>query len=112
MDMASQPIFIGDTFQKKSRNGSRGEYVHLLDEEFYKISSFNSIPPFFMTLVSSSNHWMFIASTGGLSAGRINADHALFPYYTVDKITENHENTGAKSIFLVQREGKRFLWEI
>ncbi len=111
MDMASQPIFIGDTFQKKSRNGSRGEYVHLLDEEFYKISSFNSIPPFFMTLVSSSNHWMFIASTGGLSAGRINADHALFPYYTVDKITENHENTGAKSIFLVQREGKRFLWE-
>ena len=29
--------------------------------------------PFFMTLVSGSDHWMFISSTGALTAGRGNA---------------------------------------
>ena len=106
-----QPIFIGKTLQQSQENVTGGEYVHLLGETFYKISNFDSMPPFFMSLVSSSNHWLFIASTGGLSAGRINANHALFPYYTVDKLTENSENTGAKSIFLIERDGKKFLWE-
>lgn len=111
MNVPFHPIFIGETLQQQQKNGIRGEYVHLLNETFYKITNYDSIAPFFMSLVSSSNHWMFIASTGGLSAGRINADHALFPYYTVDKLTENNENTGAKSIFLLERDGKKFLWE-
>ncbi len=67
--------------------------------------------PFFMSLVSSSNHWMFIASTGGLTAGRTNANHALFPYYTVDKLTENSGNTGARTILIVERDEKRSIWE-
>ncbi|MEJ2279477.1 MAG: hypothetical protein P8Y70_17300 [Candidatus Lokiarchaeota archaeon] len=45
------------------------------------------MPPFFMSIVSSSNHWLFISSTGGLSAGRVSAEQALFPYYTDDKLT-------------------------
>jgi hypothetical protein len=105
------PIYIGETLQKLQKNGSGGEYVNLLGESFYRIANYDAMEPFFMSLVSSSNHWMFIASTGGLTAGRINADHALFPYYTVDRLTENNENTGAKSIFLVEREGKKYLWE-
>jgi hypothetical protein len=111
MTSTFQPIFIGKTLQQSRENVTGGEYVHLLGETFYKISNFDSMSPFFMSLVSSSNHWLFIASTGGLSAGRINANHALFPYYTVDKLTENSENTGARSIFLVERDGKKFLWE-
>ncbi len=111
MNATFPPIFIGDTLQQPQKNTPLGEYVHLFDEIFYRISNYDSMPPFFMSLVSSSNHWMFIASTGGLSAGRINADHALFPYYTVDKLTENNENTGAKAIFLVERNGKKSLWE-
>ncbi|HTX79214.1 MAG TPA: hypothetical protein VMC62_06075 [Longilinea sp.] len=111
MDSSTSPILIGRTLQKKYESAPRGEYVRLLGETFYKISHFDSLPPFFMSLVSSSNHWLFIASTGGLSAGRINADHALFPYYTVDKLIENNENTGVKSILLVMRDGERFLWE-
>ena len=111
MNATIPPIFIGDTLQQPQKNCTQGEYVHLFDEIFYKISNYDAMPPFFMSLVSSSNHWMFIASTGGLSAGRINADHALFPYYTVDKLTENNENTGAKSIFLIERDGRKSLWE-
>jgi len=54
---------------------------------------------------------MFISSTGGLSAGRINSDHALFPYYTDDKITESFEYTGSKTVILVDDADRRLLWE-
>jgi hypothetical protein len=64
-----------------------------------------------MSIVSSSNHWLFISSSGGLSAGRVSAEQALFPYYTEDKLTENNENTGSKSILLVGRGERRSLWE-
>jgi len=111
MNPMPHPIFIGETALQVPDQVVHGEYVHFLDETFYKISHFDSIDPFFISLVSSSNHWLFIASTGGLSAGRIDANHALFPYYTVDKLTENQENTGAKAIFLVERGGKKSLWE-
>ncbi len=111
MNSNSQAIFIGDNLHQQPSIKTRGDYVHLLNEDFYKISNYDAMPPFFISLVSSSNHWMFIASTGGLTAGRINANHALFPYYTVDKLTENSENTGARSILLVERFGKKSLWE-
>jgi hypothetical protein len=54
------------------------------------------MPPFFMSLVSGADHWLFISSTGGLTAGRTNADSALFPYETEDKITAHHELTGGQ----------------
>lgn len=69
------------------------------------------MPSFFMSIVSSSNHWLFISSTGGLSAGRVSAEQSLFPYYTDDKLTENSENTGQKSILLVTRNAHTSLWE-
>jgi len=61
--------------------------------------------------VSNSNHWMFISSRGGLSAGRKNSDNALFPYYTDDKITESSEITGSKTIVQIHFDGKTYLWE-
>ena len=88
-----------------------GGYVHLLGEEYYRISHFDQMPPFFMSLVSSADHWLFIASTGGLTAGRVNADSALFPYETVDKIQAHGEETGGKTIVRVTRAGRTQLWE-
>ena len=80
------PIYIGDTVQKQSNLEVKGEYVALLGETFFKIENFDGMEPFFMSIVSSSNHWLFISSTGGLSAGRVSAEQALFPYYTADKL--------------------------
>ena len=54
---------------------------------------------------------MFLASNGGLSAGRVNSDYALFPYYTDDKITEAAETTGSKTIILTESDGRRMLWQ-
>jgi len=85
--------------------------VKINEEKYFKISNCDAMPPFFMSIVSDSNHWMFIASNGGLSAGRKNAEYPLFPYYTSDKITESADVTGSKSIFLVDKSGKNQIWE-
>ena len=89
----------------------KGELVQLNNESFYKISNSHIMRPFFMTIVSDSNHWMFISSNGGLTAGRKNAEYALFPYYTDDKITNLAESTGCKSIFRITKNGENYLWE-
>lgn len=80
-------------------------------ESWFKIPNVDSLPPFFMTVVSDSNHWMFIASNGGLTSGRKNSDLALFPYYTDDKIIRYRENTGTKTIFKISRNGETLNWE-
>ncbi|HNV29638.1 MAG TPA: hypothetical protein PKJ83_10910 [Cyclobacteriaceae bacterium] len=85
--------------------------VYVDNQAYFQILNVDSMRPFFMSIVSSSNHWLFISSNGGLSAGRKNAEVALFPYETDDKITESAENTGSKSVFQVKQEGKSVVWE-
>ena len=36
----------------------------------YEIAGVDAMPPFLMTVASDSDHWMFVSSTGGLTAGR------------------------------------------
>ena len=59
------------------------------------------MPPFFMTLLGASDLWLFISSTGGLTAGRGVADQALFPYTTEDKITRAAGQTGGRTVLRV-----------
>jgi len=87
------------------------EIVNLEGEKYYKIENHDKMRPFFMSIVSDSNHWLFISSNGGLTAGRKNAEFALFPYYTDDKITEFADITGSKSIFQIRYEDKVLVWE-
>jgi len=107
----THPIFIGETVQTSPQRDIKGEYVPMLGDVFYKINNYDAMAPFFMSLVSSSNHWLFISSTGGLTAGRVSADQSLFPYYTEDKLTESSETTGHKAILLVTRDQRTYLWE-
>ena len=106
-----QNIFIGKNPAQLNDTNISGSEVLLGDEVFYKISNVDSMRPFFMSIVSNSNHWLFISSTGGLSAGRKNSNYSLFPYYTDDKIIESNDHTGSKSIFLVTKSATTFLWE-
>lgn len=84
--------------------------VNIQGTAYFKIENVNQMSPFFMSIVSSGNHWMFIASNGGLSAGRKDAENALFPYYTVDKIQETFTQTGSKTIIKVQND-EQPIWE-
>lgn len=87
------------------------EYIKINKEGFYKIENSDALRPFFMSIVSDSDHWMFISSNGGLTAGRKNSEYSLFPYYTDDKITESFETTGSKTIFLVTDSDSARTWE-
>ena len=87
------------------------DIISINGEQFYKIANNDAMRPFFMSIVSDSNHWMFISSNGGLTAGRKNAEFALFPYYTDDKITESFDITGSKSIFQIQHNNEIVIWE-
>ncbi len=89
----------------------KGELITFNNETYYKISNSDKMRPFFMSIVSDSNHWMFISSNGGLTAGRKNAESSLFPYYTDDKITEMAEITGSKAVFHVNVNEKTHTWE-
>lgn len=99
------------TTQKPKSNQISGDLITLNNETFYCISNSHLMRPFFMTIVSDSNHWMFISSNGGLTAGRKNAEYSIFPYYTDDKITELAETTGCKSIFRISKNNNNYLWE-
>jgi len=68
--------------------------VTLHGRRFARIVGYDRMGPFFMTIVSSSDVWLFISSTGGLTAGRVDAETSLFPYYTDDKVAESAGRTG------------------
>ena len=104
-------LYLGDSLINSLESHIEGKEVIIKNENFYKISNVNKMRPFFMSIVSASDHWLFISSTGSLSAGRKNSNNALFPYYTDDKITESYDVTGNKSVFHVHKSNKDYLWE-
>jgi hypothetical protein len=85
--------------------------VEINKEKFFKITDSNLMRPFFMSIVSDSNHWLFVSSNGGISAGRKNSEYALFPYYTDDKITDTAEITGSKTIIRFRKNEQWMIWE-
>ena len=91
--------------------GAEG-YVDLHGRRFFQIADYDRLAPFFMTVVGSGDPWCFVSSTGGLTAGRVRPDSALFPYYTDDKVSESAGRTGGLSVMWVRREGSEpVLWE-
>lgn len=106
-------IKIGQQNLHTTEGAVKGEFVSLYGSDFYKIGQVDKMPPFFMTLVSPYDHWLFISSNGGLTAGRGDADQALFPYYTDDKLIDNAPFTGPRTIVRVFDAAKKeaYLWE-
>lgn len=104
-------ILIGRTPLRRETARPAGDYVDLLGETYYRIAHYDQMPPFLMSLVSSADHWLFIASTGGLTAGRRDPNSALFPYETEDKIAAHHELAGPKTIIRAHQNGQAYLWE-
>ncbi|HMB96913.1 MAG TPA: hypothetical protein VKM36_00405, partial [Balneolaceae bacterium] len=81
------------------------------NETWFKIDNHDSLRPFLISMVSDSNHWMFISSNGGITAGRKNSEFALFPYYTDDKLEDLADTTGSKTIFQVKTGNSLQIWE-
>jgi len=85
--------------------------LKIKNETWFKIKNPDLLRPFLMNMVSDSNHWMFISSNGGVTAGRKNTEFALFPYYTDDKLEDLADTTGSKTIFQIQTENTPEIWE-
>jgi hypothetical protein len=104
-----ETFLAGSALQFQERS-VEGHYVQFEGEDYYAIEAYDHMKPFFMTIVSATDHWLFISSTGGLSAGRRNPENALFPYYTDDKISESSETTGSKTALRVSTQFGTKLW--
>ena len=108
--MSKRAIHIGHQIQQNSEDSVTGAYVRVDGEQYYCIENFDRMDDFFISLVSDSNHWMFISTLGGLTAGRVNAESALFPYYSDDKIRSNSSHTGSRTLTLITRGNKTSFW--
>lgn len=114
MTIATNVLEIANTqgdIQKNNHKKVSGEFVSFEGERWYAIHNTDQMPPFFISVVSDSDHWLFASSWGGLSAGRVSPETALFPYVTVDKIHESTSHTGSKTVIRVDLNGNVQEWE-
>ena len=88
-----------------------GEFINMAGERYYAIHNAEKMSPFFISLVSDSDHWLFIASNGGLTAGRVSPEISLFPYVPVDRIYESTSHTGSKTLLKINKGNKTYSWE-
>jgi len=91
--------------------GAEGSFVEAFGGRYYRIAHSDRLPTFLMNVVSSSDLWLFLASNGGLTAGRVNAEHALFPYQTVDRIYDSAGVIGPFTAVRATVDGREVLWE-
>ncbi|MBN2184415.1 MAG: hypothetical protein JW746_03720 [Candidatus Krumholzibacteriota bacterium] len=98
-------------YGKDSKRAGAG-YISIDGEEYSRILDYDLMPPFLMSIPSDTDLWMFIASSGGLTAGRVDPDGSIFPYETVDRLYDGHHHTGP--VTLIRVEGGEYdgdLWE-
>ena len=78
--------------------------------EHYRIDGVEEMRPFLTTVVSDSDLWMFVSSTGALTAGRVDADGALFPYATDDLIHRAAGDVGPVTVVARFTADGRDVW--
>lgn len=88
-----------------------GKFCSFYDEPFYKIENYDRMTDFFMTITSSTDVWNFLWSKGGITAGRVDSDHGIFPYYTSDKVSDLKYCTGPFMAVKIITEKERLYWE-
>jgi hypothetical protein len=88
------------------------EGIELVDDvEMYRIPDVSAMNPFLMTVVSNSDLWMFVSSTGGLTAGRVNRDRCIFPYETDDRLHVASGRVGPATVLRVRTATATTIWE-
>ncbi len=77
--------------------------------EWYRITDYDRLDPFLVSVIAPSDQWLFVSSSGAVTSGRRNAGNALFAYETEDRL---HRNGGRVGPFtLIRIEGFNEVWE-
>jgi hypothetical protein len=92
-------------------NAVSGDFVTVSGERWYAIHNADRMAPFFVSVISNVDHWLFVSSAGGLTAGRVSPDTALFPYITVDKIHDAALYTGPRTLLRAGAGAEAQYWE-
>ena len=104
-------VYLGSHQLPESESAPSGRLVEYGKETYYAIEHAEGLRPFLMSVVSDSDHWLFISSNGALTAGRRNVKFALFPYTTEDKLTDSVNVSGPHTALVVRQGGVQKLWE-
>jgi hypothetical protein len=88
----------------------RDGLVEIDGEIYYGISGVDRMAPFLMSVVSDGDRWMFVSSTGALTAGRADASRALFPYDTDDRLHAGAGWVGPVTAFRVVTDDGEVPW--
>ena len=100
------------SFVAGNRSGlEQGSFTQWQGQACAEITRFDELPPFLLNVVSPYDLWMYVSSFGGLTAGRENADHTVFPYQTEDDLHEAHHSVGPTTLIWVDREETSRCWE-
>ena len=81
-------------------------FVTQSGQVFFKVENSQWLTPFFINVVSACDVWIFLSSRGGITAGRRDAQGAVFPYETDDRL-HDQSHTGSKTIVKIGNQ----LWE-
>ncbi|MFO7547999.1 MAG: hypothetical protein R6X29_03850 [Acidimicrobiia bacterium] len=84
--------------------------IEIDGESYYGVSAVDRMPPFLMSVVSDGDRWMFVSSTGALTAGRADASCALFPYVTDDRLHGTAGRVGPVTALRVSTGDGDLLW--
>ena len=57
-------VMLGDAQLQQMQPRVQGHYLLRDGEPWYQIKNFDNMDPFFMSIVSDTNFWMFISTTG------------------------------------------------
>lgn len=85
-----------------------GRLIDLDGERAWQIDGLEALPPFLISVVSAGDHWLFVSTAGALTAGRVDAARALFPYETDDRL---HAAGGITGPITLIRAASGALWQ-
>ena len=96
---------------QNAKSKVNGSFVRFMNDDFYKIENYDEMDNFFMSITSSSDIWNFCWSQGGITAGRVDSNNAVFPYYTADKVFDARSYTGSFTAVRIVSENKEYYWQ-
>jgi hypothetical protein len=88
-----------------------GRLIEREGARWYRIDGLERMEPFLTTVVSDSDLWLFASSAGPLTAGRVDADHAMLPYETDDRLHRAVERSGPVTLLTRVTDGRREVWQ-